>query len=245
VRHSRDIDASDIYDGTCRWAPEARRPGQGGEAVLLADQFFLIAHEDRTGKSRLHPRAAGLGLAAGLIGELMLLHRVRVLGGELAVVSRDPPGDALAHNLLDLLVAQPQHRELRTWLAFLAQDATVNVGERLLRAGIVETVTRRRLLTTQTTHMPVRPAQRNIAAWAPMRLANVLVKGGAMDLADRALAGLVVATRLTRHVLWDVTAHRHGLAHLDTAVQSLPADFGELVEETQASVGSVLAAGRR
>jgi hypothetical protein len=213
--------------------------------ALVADQFFLIAHEDRTGRSRLHPRATGLGLAAGLIGELVLLDRVRVLGGELAVVSREPPGDALAHTVLDLLIAQPQHRELRTWLAFLAQDAVLRVGERLQRAGVVEPVTRRRLLATQTLYMPVNPHQRNAAAWAPMRLANVLVKGGAIHQADRTLAGLVVATGLTRTVLWDATAHRPGLTHLDTVVESLPADLRELVEETQASVGSALAAGRR
>ena len=49
---------------------------------MLADQFYLIAHEDRTGRSRLHPRATGLGLAAGLVGELLLLDRVRVNGAK-------------------------------------------------------------------------------------------------------------------------------------------------------------------
>ena len=32
--------------------------------------------------------------------------------------------------------AQPQYRELRTWLAFLAQDAAVKIGERLIRSGV-------------------------------------------------------------------------------------------------------------
>lgn len=212
---------------------------------LLADQFYLIAHEDRTGRSRVHPRATGLGLAAGLVGELMLLDRVRVYGGELGVVSREPPGDALAHNVLDLLIVQRQHRELRTWLAFLAQDAAVWVGERLLRAGVVEPVTRRRLRGTQTLYMPMNSNQRNAVAWAPARLANILVQGRAMDMADRVLAGLVLATGLTRHVLWDFTAHRPGLTHLYAVVESLPADLRELVEHTEACVGSVLAAGRR
>src|ERR1041384_1529675 len=83
-----------------------------GVTALLADQFFLIAHEDRSGRSRLHPRATGLGLAAALLGELMLSDRLRVFEGELDGVSREPPRDALSHNNLDLLIAQPQHREL-------------------------------------------------------------------------------------------------------------------------------------
>jgi Golgi phosphoprotein 3 (GPP34) len=214
-------------------------------ATLLADQFFLIVHEDRTGRSHLHPRATGLGLAAGLVGELILLGRVRVLGGELCVVSHEPPGDALSHSVLDMFIAQPQHRELRTWLAFLAQDAASRVGERLLRAGVVEPVVRRKLLGSQTLYMPMSPDQRNAAAWAPVRLANMLVQGRGMDITDRALAGLVHATGLTRHVLWDFAVHRPGIANLYTVVEFLPADLRELVEHTEASVGSVLAAGRR
>jgi hypothetical protein len=244
VQYSRDTDAPDIENGTGHRVIEPRGRHRGGSA--LGDQFFLIAHEDRTGRSRLHPRATALGLAAALIGELMLLNRIRVAGGELRVVSREPPGDALAHTVLDLLLAQPQHREVRTWLAFLAQEAAIGVGERLLRAGVVESVTRRRLLGAQTTvYMPTSPDQRNAAAWAPARLANLLVQGRSMDVADRTLAGLVLATGLTRHVLWDVTAHRPGITHLYAVVESLPAELRELVEQAEASVGSVLAAGRR
>jgi Golgi phosphoprotein 3 (GPP34) len=212
---------------------------------VLADQFFLIAHEDRTGRSRLHPRATGLGLAAALLGELMLEGRVRVFDGDLHVVSRQPPRDALTHDILDLLIAQPQHTEVRTWLAFLSQDAAVKVGERLMRSGAVEPVTRRKMLSTQTLYMPNNEAQRNAAAWAPMRLANLLVRGLEMSTSDRVLAGLVAATGLTRHVLWDFEVHRQAMLLLPSAVASLPGDLRELIEYTEASVGSVLTVGRR
>ena len=93
--------------------------------------------------------------------------------------------------------------------------------------------------------MPNNAEQRNAAAWAPVRLANILVRGVEMSISDRVLAGLVAATGLTRHVLWDFEVHRHGLPHLPSAVGSLPGDLRELVEHTEAAVGSVLAAGRR
>jgi hypothetical protein len=213
--------------------------------MRLADQFFLIAHEDRTGRTRIHPRAIGLGLAAGLIGELMLLGRVSVHSGQVWVISREAPGDVLAHNVLDLLVAQQQHRELHTWLAFLAQDAGAKVGERLLRAGAVDVVVRRKWMRSETQYMPTNAEQRNSAVWAAVRLANLLVQHSEMDLADAALAGLVYATGLTRHVLWDFPLHRPGVPYLYAIVDSLPPDLRELVEHAQASVGSVLAAGRR
>jgi hypothetical protein len=212
---------------------------------VLADQFFLIAHEDRTGRSRLHPRATGLGLAAALLGELMLDGRIRIIDDDLHVVSRQPPVDVLAHDILDLLIAQPQHRDVRTWLAYLSQDAAARVGERLMRFGAVESVTRRKMLSTQTLYKPNNEAQRNAAAWAPARLANLLVRGIEMSVSDRLLLGLVAATGLTRYVLWDFETHRPGLLILPSAVASIPGDLRRLVEYTEASVGSVLTAGRR
>jgi hypothetical protein len=216
-----------------------------GRGSVLADQFFLIAHEDRTGRSRLHPRATGLGLAAALLGELMLEHRLRIFDGDLYIENQQPPRDSLSHDILELLVAQPQHRDVRTWLAFLSQDAAVKVGERMTRTGALEPVTRRKMLSTQTLYMPTNETQRNAAAWAPMRLANLLVRGLEMSVTDRALAGLVAATGLTRHVLYDFDLHRQAFLLLPSAVSSLPGNLRELIEYTEASVGSVLTAGRR
>jgi hypothetical protein len=212
---------------------------------VLADQYFLIAHEDRTGRSRLHPRATGLGLAAALLGELVLEGRIGITDGDLVLLDRHPPADALAHDILALLIAQPQHREVRTWLAFLSQDAAVRVGERLMRLGAVEPVTRRRMLSTETLYMPNSAQQRNAAAWAPARLANLLVRGVGLSITDRVLVGLVAATGLTRHVLYDFEMHRNAFHSLPSAVGSLPGDLRELIEYTEASVGSVLTVGRR
>jgi hypothetical protein len=216
--------------------------GSGG---VLADQFYLIAHEDRTGRSRLHPRATGIGLAASLLGELILDNKLRIFAGDLEIVSNHPPRDGLDHAVLDLLIAQPQHRDVRTWLAYLSQDAADRVGQRLERSGAVESVTRRRMLSTQTFYMPNNELQRNAAAWAPMRLANILVRGLDMSITDRVLAGLIAATGLTRHVLWDFEAHRSAFSVLPNTVAALPEDLRQLVEHTEASVGSVLAVGRR
>jgi hypothetical protein len=212
---------------------------------VLADQYFLIAHEDRTGRSRLHPRATGLGLAGALIGELILEGRVGIAEGDLIILDRHPPTDALAHDILDLLIAQSRHRDVRTWLAFLSQDAAARVGERLMRLGAVEPVVRRRMLSTQTLYMPNSAEQRNAAAWAPARLANLLVRGIEMSVSDRLLVGIIAATGLTRHVLYDFEMHRHAFQTLPNAVESLPNDLRELVEITEASVGSVLTVGRR
>ncbi|MEU4694224.1 GPP34 family phosphoprotein [Actinoplanes sp. NPDC023714] len=215
-------------------------------AQVLADQYYLIAHEDRTGRSRLHPRATGLGLAAALLSELVLEGRIGVADGELFIVDRHPPRDALSHDVLDLLSAQSQHTDVRTWLAFLSQDAALRVAERLMRVGAVEMVTRRRMLgSTQTLYMPNTARQRNAAAWASTRIANILVRGMDLNLSDRMLVGLVVATGLTRHVMYGFEMYPHIYHALPSMIASLPNDLREIVECTEQSVGTALAVGRR
>lgn len=96
--------------------------------MLVADEFFLIAHNDSRGKAKLHPSATGLGLAAGLLAELILFGQITVSGGLVTVLDRRPPADALAHTVLDQLIGESQHQAVRTWLAFLSQSSTTSVG---------------------------------------------------------------------------------------------------------------------
>jgi hypothetical protein len=46
-------------------------------------------------------------------------------------------------------------------------------------------------------------------------------------------------------VLWDFEIHRQAFLNLPSVVGGLPDDLRQLVELTEASVGSVLAVGRR
>jgi Golgi phosphoprotein 3 GPP34 len=46
-----------------------------GSDLLLADEFFLTAHNE-DGKALLSERVLGLGLAAAVLGELVLPHRL-------------------------------------------------------------------------------------------------------------------------------------------------------------------------
>jgi hypothetical protein len=76
---------------------------------LLADELYLAAHDDVSGKPRQAPSAIGLALGAALLGELMLYGRV-TLGerGVVVVVKHRPPSDALAHTILDSLLGERQ-----------------------------------------------------------------------------------------------------------------------------------------
>lgn len=205
--------------------------------MLLTDELFLVAHDDTTGRPRLHARAVELGLAGGLLAELVLYGRVVVHGGRLTVVDRRPPDDPLAHTILDQLIAEPHYRGVRIWLAFLAGQSVDSVGQRLERAGRV-TRTRRRW-GRATRYVPV---DISAAAWPAHRLRLFLVRGEPLSLPDTLLAGLVSATGLTSQVLWDAPPSSH--QHLAGLVAALPPPLRDLIGHLEAAVGDAVLSHR-
>jgi hypothetical protein len=207
--------------------------------LAVADQFYFIAHDDRAGQRRLHARVTALGLAAALLGELVMLDRVRVHDGAVLVVRREPPADALAHQILTELVSQPHYTDVRIWLAYVAEFAIDGVARRLERARALMPVRQRRLARTRTVWVPT---DINQAAWQAIRLERMLNSRAWLPPADGFLAGLIAATGLTRHVLWDTDRSAIGLAHLPQVVRGLPPSLLELVSYTEAAVGQFVLA---
>ena len=203
--------------------------------MLLADDLFFVMHDDRTGKPRLHPRAIGLGLAAGLLGELMLFARLTIRDGVLTVVDDRPPRDAVIHALLDHVIDEPRPHGLRTWLAFFSQGAGEQVAKRLERAGYVTRVEPR---WPRRSGVRWVPTDMSTAAWPAARLRHRLHREEPLATPDVVLAGLVDATGLSPQVLWGVNARTLGFR--DHLVSLLPAHLRELVAETRAAVGNAV-----
>ncbi|MGH8775960.1 MAG: GOLPH3/VPS74 family protein [Jiangellaceae bacterium] len=200
--------------------------------MALADDFFFVVHDVQSGKLRLHVRAAGLGLAGALLGELILNGNVHVASGSLAIADGDPPEDDLAYRILRQLAADQQNRSLRTWLAFFAQGAIDRVGVRLTRAGQVEPSKSRRPWGTVVRYVPNDP---NVAVWPADRLELLISRGDPLNFSDAMLAGLVAVTGLTRHVWFDGDAVT--MRHIAAAVASLPMSLREVLAHTEAAVG--------
>ncbi|MBO4210665.1 GOLPH3/VPS74 family protein [Micromonospora echinofusca] len=204
--------------------------------MQLADEFFLIAHHDsRAGRPRLNPVATGLGLAAALLGELVLSGHISLGAGLVTLVDRRPPADALAHTVLDHIVHEPEHQAVRTWLNFLAQSAAGSVGERMTRNGTVRREESRRLLRTSVAYVPV---DINAAAWPATRLRDLLDRPDPPTVPDGLLFGLVTATGLTREVLWAAGPRAHH--RLSVLIAALPPPLKELVMHTEAAVGAAV-----
>jgi hypothetical protein len=208
------------------------------EARLLADELFLIAHDDVSGKPRLQSRATGLGLAGALLGELMLYRRISASGGSLVITDHRPPGDALAHTVLDYLTGEAQTHSLNTWLAFLAHLAPDRVAERLARDGLVTRVESR---------APWRsarwvPADMTVG-FAPLaRVRSALSDVRPMTTADVLLAGLAAASGLEAFLLWNTGPPAR--QYLDHSVSVLPDPLQELIAATGAAVGNAVLSHR-
>jgi Golgi phosphoprotein 3 (GPP34) len=207
--------------------------------MLLADDFFLIAHDDRDGKARISPKSVDLGLAGAMIGELVLEDRLLVEGPRIRIINHSPPADPLAHTTLATMVAESQHREVRTWLAYLGQTAVDAVGQRLTRSGIVTPTQSRRLLKTVTRYVA---NDINLAAGRVVRLRRTLVGAEPLSYVDTTLAGLADVTGLTGHVLWDIDSA--SVKRLRRMIAALPSPLRDLIVQVESAVGDAVLSQR-
>lgn len=212
------------------------RPGGGDR---LADEFFLMAHDETTGKPRLAERIAGLGLAAALLGELAAEARVELRQGTVTVVDTAPCDDALAGRVLEFL-KQEEH-PTRTWLAFFAQSAHEEVGRRLVEAGLLVREGKRRPWQPGR-WVPVTPG---VAARPTALLCTQLIRGQDLDERSTVLLGLLRATGLDQPVLWEVRQTApEALRRVGEALSVLGPSLAELITQTEAAVGSAIASHR-
>src|SRR6266699_3288876 len=134
----------------CRRRRHAEAKGAGGLVARLsgtgrlADDLYLLAHHEVTGKPHLQPRAAGLGLAGALLAELMLSGKIYLQPDRIMVADRSPPQDGLAQSVLGLVVSEPGQLAARDWLLFLARTAAEDVALRLEQSGYLTRISSRR-----------------------------------------------------------------------------------------------------
>ncbi len=110
----------------------ATRPAALTGTGRLADDIWLLAHDDLTGRPFLHPRAVGLGVAAGLLAELVLIRAIRVSGDGVAATRRVRPQDGLMRAVHLRVLGERERHGTGDWLAFLARGA----AQTLRRLGL-------------------------------------------------------------------------------------------------------------
>jgi hypothetical protein len=203
----------------------------------LADDYFFISQDDRSGRGRLAGPVQSIGLAAALLGELVLAGYLNVVGNEVFPLTTWVPPEPLAAEVMQVLTSRPDERDLGLWLTFLAAEAVDDVGSRMARDNLVVRTERRRLRGVRVEYLPV---DLSVAAWPAIRLANLLSSGSAMEAGDVVLTGLAEATGLLGHVLWDGDVHRAGYENAALLLPQLPPQLTALLARTRVAVGDVV-----
>jgi Golgi phosphoprotein 3 (GPP34) len=204
----------------------------------LADDLYLMAHHEVSGKPHLQPRAAGLGLAGALLAELILAGSIRLSPGGVVVAGRTPPEDVLARSVLGLVLSEHEEYAARDWLLFLARTAPADVARRLGEAGYLARASSRRPWRGQR-WVPVSPD----CAFAPInRVLSVLDPARPVTVTAAALAGLAAACGLGPRVL--MYAPPRARRGLEDAAGQLPAGLRDLIAQTRAAVDSAVLSHR-
>ncbi len=209
----------------------------------LTDDFYLICYAEQSGRPVATDAAAGLGLAGGLLAELVLDGHLLVHEGLLYTTAGvAPPSDQPLWEILRVVAGQRRPQPVEAWLRFLATDAATDVRHRMCAAGLLARVRTHRL--GRTAKDRYLPTDSNTAAWPAIRLANQLCSGQPVPLPDAVLAGLVDACGLLKHVLWG-PEHAAGFGYADQLRHLLPAPLAVIVAHTEATVGQHVLTRRR
>ncbi len=210
--------------------------GLGGTG-RLADDLWLLAHNERTGKPHLQPRATGLGLAGALLAELMLSHSIRLSRGMVMAADGIPPRDEVARSVLRLVISEPEHL-VGDWLLFLARTAPGDVAGRLERAGYLTRIPRSRFSRGER-WVPVDAD----CAFAPLvRVKSVLRESGPASAQDAALGGLAAACGLGHQLALYLPSN--AIRRVEEAARHLDPGLRELIAHTQTAVDRALLSHR-
>lgn len=200
----------------------------------LADELFLIAHDDVTGKPRVPARTIRRGLAAAMLADLAFVGAVTVAATGMVVTGTAAPGavDPWGRTVLRWIETDTPHPPA-AWIDRLAGHAYRSVADRLTVAGLVRSRTVRRWWWRRDTVYPA--VDTNVAAWPWARLSMRVRRRTRLSAHDSTLARLCVATGLGGHILGvDTLTARRQLRQLLTPV---PPGVDELVRRLAAAGG--------
>lgn len=212
-----------------------RRTGQ------LADDFFLMVHDDLSGRPRLSGRILGLGLAGALLGELALLGAVDVEDGDLVLTAGRPPQSVLAGEVLREVENEPR-LPVRDWLNYLGPHATERVAGRL----VVERLVYRRPSRLKVIGGAGRwlPTDMTTAGWPAIDV-KLKVFNNRADAHHLMLLGLTRATGLSHPSLWEIRDRLLDPALLEQTLEPLvQSPLLGLLAHIEATVGSAVTSQR-
>lgn len=185
-------------------------------SLPLADEIFLIGHDENSGKAHISDAGLDTVLAGAVLGELVFAGQIALAEDTLVTAYGDAAsGDSARDTTMLEIHKQAEHYPVRSWVEHLRTDVRAMVAARLIRRGLVERVEARVMLKTAIRY----PFRDRMAAATPIaRLRYMLDHPANLDQHTSAIAGLILAGNL-EFVFGGASARevRQGLAGLAEA----------------------------
>jgi hypothetical protein len=175
-----------------------------GSHLLVADEFYFVAHHPITFKPRLAEPTLLLGLSAALLGEQLLFGAINIRNDQVIL---KPPAednfhlaylDDLAREVYGLLGRQRHITSVHAWLEILSTRSYERVVDRLTREGRVTATKQRRGFRKVVAYPPTDPLR---AGAGVSRIAGQLSRQQRLEPDDAVLIGLMDAVSLRKYVL--------------------------------------------
>jgi len=211
------------------------------QALPLADEFFLVGHDEYTGKPLISDGVLDTGLAGAVLGELVLWGRLHVGDDSVVTVGDQRPyGERVTDAALAEVLKQREAHPVRAWVEHLRDHAHMMVAPRLVRMGVIKRVQARVMLKQTVRYPATDPFQ---AASPRVRLRYVFDHPDHLDEQTAVLAGLVRATALDYLVGGGSPREtKEGLGHMELRLRP---DLRSLIAGVDAAVAQVALGGRR
>jgi Golgi phosphoprotein 3 (GPP34) len=179
-----------------------RDPAEAGSRVVpmdtLAEDLYLLACDEATGRPRIPATYLDLGLGGALLLDLALRGRMALVDGHVTVVDRTPVGDALLDDALATVAAAGKAHGPEHWVDALARGTRSAVQRRLVAAGVLAADDHRLLgvLPVHHTHQVDDRIEHPLLD----RLRDAVVLGRTPSPHTAAVVSLVLAVGLDRHL---------------------------------------------
>lgn len=162
------------------------------ERGQLAADFFLIAHDEFSGKLKISRDLLGCGLVAAQFGALIIAGRLGMSDGRVIVRNERGSGqDEIGAFVVKSVQSQHTRHTVRTWTRNLADVLYELVGRRLVDSGLVRREPVRSVLRRRPDRFPAVDLLR--AARPRLRLEHMLRNPKDLDLHGAFLAALIWA----------------------------------------------------
>lgn len=210
----------------------------------LAEQFFLIGHDEFSGKPAVSHELVECGLVGALFGELIIDGRLTVKDNHVVVLNAAPTDDpnvnpidsGLADRLVTTVDRQNTTHRVKTWAEQLGPDAYQIVADRLVDAGTLRREHARKLTGRAGDRYPA--VDTYDAARPRLMLNHVIRHREEMDLPQAVLAALLTAVGvepvlgldMNRDVLRSV---------INSLLNAMPSPLQELLAGIDESVASI------